>query len=265
MILLAFLLPFSLYLLLLGSLNRRRHPVLVAGTWDFAGILFATSGFLLVGGPAILSSGSEHWRMFWMFGAKGLPGTADGGAPFWAFLAGLYFVVVVGGSAFLFWRQRPLTSIYNADAAVMEQALSRVCDRLGLSPLRSGNLYVFGTGGVALARPPRAEGIQPPHYAPALADGPREEVSTLLIGELVGQAAVLEVDAFAMLRHVTLRWEPARSVLRQEIEGELTRLFASTPVAEHPLGDWLVFAGVVLIGFNLLGTFALVLTNYLYR
>ena len=81
MILLAFLLPFSIYLLLLGNLNRRPHPVLVPGTWDFAGVLFAASGFLLVVGPAVISSGSEGWRMFWLFGARaGLPAVDEGAA-----------------------------------------------------------------------------------------------------------------------------------------------------------------------------------------
>src|SRR4051812_39089865 len=38
LILLAFLLPLGVYLIVLGALNRRRHPVLVSGTWDFIGL-----------------------------------------------------------------------------------------------------------------------------------------------------------------------------------------------------------------------------------
>ena len=42
----------------------RRQPLFVPGPWDFAGILFAASGFLLAGGPALLSSRSETWIDF---------------------------------------------------------------------------------------------------------------------------------------------------------------------------------------------------------
>ena len=36
-------------------INRRRHPTLVGGSWDFLGVLLAASGLLLIGGPALLS------------------------------------------------------------------------------------------------------------------------------------------------------------------------------------------------------------------
>ena len=50
MILLAFVI-LAIYLLILGAINRRQHPLMVYGPWDFAGVLFAASGFLLFGGP----------------------------------------------------------------------------------------------------------------------------------------------------------------------------------------------------------------------
>src|SRR6516225_1457399 len=79
LILLAFLLPFSIYLSILGSINRRRHPVMVSGVTDFIGILFAASGFLLFGGPGILTGLGEEWRMFWLIGKP--PGS--GATGFW--------------------------------------------------------------------------------------------------------------------------------------------------------------------------------------
>src|SRR5262245_57274805 len=106
-----------MYLLILGGINRRQHPLMVSGVWAFIGILFAASGFLLFGGPAILSilTMSERWRGFWLLGKSP---ASSGDAQFmqaWVFLAILYFALVIVGSGMLLWRQRQLTSIYNVE------------------------------------------------------------------------------------------------------------------------------------------------------
>ena len=155
MILVACLLPLAFYLILLGFLNRRRRPVMVWGVWDFIGVLFAASGFLLFGGPAVLSGLHERWRYFWLFG-EGTPTTSGtGGWQFWVFLSVLYFAVVVAGCAAVFAGQRRLTSVYNVEPAGVGRALAEVCDQLGLDPVRSGNLYLFG---LALAAPSERPG-----------------------------------------------------------------------------------------------------------
>ena len=46
MIFVAFLFPLAVYCLVLGLINRRRQPLMVSAGWDFAGLLFAASGFL---------------------------------------------------------------------------------------------------------------------------------------------------------------------------------------------------------------------------
>src|SRR4051794_311738 len=53
--LLAFLLPVGFYCLVLASINRRGRPLLVSGTWDTVGLLFAVSGFFLITIPMLLS------------------------------------------------------------------------------------------------------------------------------------------------------------------------------------------------------------------
>jgi hypothetical protein len=255
LILLAFLLPFSIYLLVLGMVNRRPHPLLVPGTWDFVGLVFAASGFLLVGGPAVLSSGSEGWRMFWLFGSRdALHAGGDGTLALWPLLAAVYFVAVVGGVVYLLFRRRELTAVYNVEPEAFEKALARVFGVLGLNPLRSGNLFVFGAGGAA---------IQLPHTAGA--ERPAGDVPRKSEAGLAGQGAVLEVEPFALLRHVTLRWEPSSSLLRREVEAELARTLAETHVSDHAVGDWLVLVAMGLIAFNLLATFGLTLSNFLRR
>jgi len=38
--------------------------------------------------------------------------------------------------------------------------------------------------------------------------------------EFLGQTAILELEPFPSLRHVTLRWDPPQSLLRRAIENE---------------------------------------------
>ena len=98
MIFVAFFVPLAIYLLVLGHINRQPRPLIISGIYDFAGLLFAVSGFLLCGGPAVLSSLNERWRMFWLLGEGRLAGLGMA-QHFSLVLALFYFVVVVAGSA----------------------------------------------------------------------------------------------------------------------------------------------------------------------
>jgi hypothetical protein len=268
LILLAFLLPFSIYLLLLGILNRRPHPVVIPGTWDFAGILFAAAGFLLVGGPAIISSSSESWRMFWLFGPRGgAPAIDESAVRLWPILASLYFAIILGGAILLLYRRRGLTAIYNVESESFEKAMARVLGSLGVNPIRSGNLFVFGAGSTLSASPQSsASAIQPPHHFPAILESPASAATTSTSdARLIGEPAVLEMDPFPLLRHVTLRWDPANTMLRREIETELARALSGTPTRTNPAGDWMILIAMALIGFNLLVTFGLTMTNLASR
>ncbi len=243
MILLAFLLPFSVYLLLLGIINRRAHPVLIPGVWDFVGILFAASGFLLVVGPAIISSSSESWRMFWLFGTRaGTPEVGDEAGRIWGPVAGLYFVFVVGGAIYLLRRRRCLTAVYNVDTDVFENALGQALSALNLTPIRSGGLLVFS----------QASRLEPSAKGDATVADPASR-------------ALLEVDPFRAMRHVTLRWEPAASPIRREVEGELERALSRVHCTNHAVGDWFVLLALAMLAFNLFATFGLTLSSFVRR
>ena len=133
MILLAFFLPLAFYVLVLGIINRRPHPLLMSGTWDFAGVLFAASGFLIFGGPFVISTLNDSWRMFFLMGPTG---SGHGGGDWlwtlWLLLSLLYFVVVFGGALLLLYLQRKQTVIYNIDQETFDLALNEVGARLGL-------------------------------------------------------------------------------------------------------------------------------------
>jgi len=241
------LLPVAVYLLVLGGINRRRHPLMVSGVWDFIGLLFAASGFLFFGGPALLNSVNERLRGYYVLIV--VVGSI------------LYFLIVVVGSGFLLWRQRSLTSIYNVDPAVVQRCLLQIFERLRLNPVRSGNLYLFGLAGEPSPPVETAhESIRGPHYLPGaittrIDSGSRPPGE----GEFLGQTAILEVDSFASLRHVTLRWDPVDTLFRQEIEAQLQQLLSRIPTEESDVGAWMTVIGLGIMIVVLLAGIALVL------
>jgi hypothetical protein len=267
LILLAFFFPLAVYLLVLGLINRHRHPLLISGVWDGIGLIFGVSGFLLFAGPAILSALNERWRMFWLLGKSDVPlAGADGAWQFWIFLSLLYFLLIVSGAAYYIWRQRRLTAVYNARAAQVERAVTDVCERLGINPIHSGDLFLFGLslGLSSERRGSNGEPIQAPHYLPSAiraGSGHLETVPALTAGErttdptILEQTAILEVESFPFMRHVTLRWDPVDSPLRRMLESELSRQLSETYSDDSPLGGWLLTFGFVLLAFDLTGAF----------
>lgn len=226
MLLLATLLPpLGLYLLVLGWLNRRPRPVMTAGAWDFAGLLFALSGFLLVGGPALLTALDERARLFWLLGeGEASRPTLIGNRLFWIALRILYFALVAGGAAAALRYCRRLTSVYNAEAPAVIHALAQSLDRLGLTHRRSGDCFWVG--------------------------GPMTE---------------LRVEGFPLMRHVTLRWEPADAPIRRAVERELARTLAETPAPDtDSLVGWLLLLlGVTVLFLALFGAVFVLLHNLL--
>ncbi len=273
MIFLACFFPVAVYLLILGGINRRRYPLLVSGVWDFIGLLFALSGFLLLAGPAILASLSERGRNFWLLARiNGLPASLDGSwrSWVWAALSILYFVLVVAGSAFLLRQQRRLTAIYNADAGLVQRCLEHIFEQMRLHPVRSGNLYLFGLAGES-ARPPAVaahESIQGPHCLPGAITTRIDSGHPPAGGEgdFLGQTAILEIEEFAGLRHVTLRWEPVDNLFRREIESQLQQVLARTPTEESEIGAWMLVIGLGLLALLFLGGIILLLVRaWLFR
>jgi hypothetical protein len=223
--------PLAVYLLALGWVNRRPRPVTAAGTWDFAGVLFALSGFLLFGGPALLGSLDEQSRWYWLLGQAEPAAAAAGDGRAGLAVRLLYFAAVAGAAAFALWRGRGLTSIYNVDAHSVFPALEQALRRLGLHALRAGDAFILGQEAAPGVKA-KEEGIQaaPPPAAPP-----------------TRPSAAVHVDVFPLMRHATLRWTPADAAPRREVERELALALAETapPDADSILGAALSLVGVV--------------------
>jgi hypothetical protein len=251
-IVLIFLFPMSIYCLALGLLNRRPGPVLVAGTWDFLGVLFGLSGFLLAGGPAILSNVSGSWRGFLRPDATP---PSDWQRLLMTALLVLYFVLLAAGVLLVLWRRRGATAVYNVETERFEDVFGQVLDSLGLSWARAGNRFYIQAG----------EGL--PAAPAAYSAGVEQRVSAkpLPSPAPAEKAVVVEADPFPLLRHVTVRWGTMDAALRREVEGELARALSGMRTHYNPATGWLLSAASALFILIFLVMLFLLAVNILLR
>lgn len=259
---LVFLCPLGAYCFVLGRVNRRRHPVLVAGVQDCAGLLLALSGFFLGVVPAILTG--FHYRPgdVWLYyHYHPLPSLG----PRWGFLGWVvvwlvYATVVLGGAGWMLARRRWVSVVYNVEPATFDKALAHVLDRLGHGWTRKGRRVWIDVRPAAVKAAGRAAhvlaGARPPGEAgrelPAVPPETPPDYRDLDV--------LLEVESWAALRHVTLTWTPGSDPLRRDVEAALRGVLAQVWTVEHPVGLWFQTASAVVF---LLMFFLTVLYQYL--
>jgi hypothetical protein len=263
------LFPFAVYCLILSVLNRRRHPVLVPGTWDFIGVLFATSGVLLIGCPYALNSFfGEPWQVSWWYPQhERLDRVGLDSESSWVVLSLLYFLILLGAVAWVLWRRRSVTTVYNVAPEALEATLVQEIENLGLTWSRLGNrLYLrVPTGAAPGSLPARA--LSTPQTTHVTATGPSAPERELALSttplpladrEATLRTGVLDVEPFLLMNTVALRWERVDAPVRQEIEGELAGALAQTPAPDSALGAWFIMLGAcsfllmfVVVGFLL--------------
>jgi len=258
LIVLSFLIPPAIYLLTLAFRNRGRHPVMLSGRWDFAGVVFAMSGFLLLGGPAILAALYQRWRLSWVLGrTRFLNGVAENWY-FWISLWILYFAAVIMCIALVMWRRRHQTSIYNIEPSDFDSLLRRALQRLGLPWAcgRAGRI-VFGDGqeisprNSAVGTPAVLAG-QPLPDAPGAAGLPQQPSLQSQLGERAPDVwpklrpAALVVEPFPALRHITLHWRGDYDGIRPAVEEELGVALQQAPAADNPASNWFLSASLCL-------------------
>lgn len=136
--------PVAVYLVWLGSVNRKDRPTVVGGVWDLVGVLAAVSGFVLFGGALLVAGIQSNAR----FAARGnwdqLRAAWDREQAMWLAIAGGY-LLVAGGSAVLglVARSRSL-SVYNTSRERVEAVLDEVLTGLGVNAARYGNIWSDG-------------------------------------------------------------------------------------------------------------------------
>jgi len=253
---LVFLFPVAAYCLFLAMLNNRPQPTMIAGPWDFAGVLFATSGFLLVGGPSALSAFHTRSRMALAQGQLPSPSSLfEGNWTFWALLWLLYFVVILGGAAIFLMRRQPVTVIYNILPDILDESLLRALAQLRLQATRVGNRLFLSPAAEPLTADPTSQSIQPAARYP---DGPLKPALAGSVAESVAEASpgsrpALEIEAFPMMRNLSLRWQPGSETLRRDVEAELARELAKCSTEDNPVAGWFLTLASCLFGVLFLG------------
>lgn len=204
-----FLLPLGIYLLGLGYVNRRSSPLMVSGTWDAVGLLFALSGFLIFGGPAVLTALHDRWRVLWLMGDPGAVRVSlDFYRPWWVILGCNYFVIVIAVVMWHLHRARYLTHIYNLETAIIRQELLVSCHTMNLVPKVIGDQYRFEVGA-------RSENLQ--------------------------------LEAFESFSHVTLCWSHPNSPVRLALERNLAERLRWVESSTSEVGPWLTVAGMIVL------------------
>jgi hypothetical protein len=244
-----FFFPVAVYCLILGMINRRPHPVMVSGPWDFLGLLFAASGLILFGGPALLAAlydKSVRDFLLGRFRAADLE-FADLLAQWWRIWL-FYYIAVVAGGAFLVWYRRGKTAVYNVELALFDETLAQVLDQLGVEWTRMANRIFIGfrTGGNRLLSAKLAN--PSPSFEPHVLAGAftRETVKPAPLVPRQDQEAVVDVEPFQATRHITLNWRSSTGLIREEVEAELSKALAELPTRENPAAGWFMVAATAL-------------------
>ncbi len=259
---LVFLCPLGAYCFVLGRINRRRHPVLVAGVQDCAGLLLALSGFFLGVVPAILTG--FHYRPgdVWLYyHYHPLPGLGHRwGFVGWAFVWLVYGTVVLGGAGWMLARRRWVSVVYNVEPAMFDKALAHVLDHLGYGWAWKGRRYWIDVRPAAVQAAGRAAHVLANASPPGEAGRELPAVPPETPPDCRDLDILLEVEPWAALRHVTLTWTPGSDPLRREVEAALKQALGNVWTEDHSVGLWFQTASAVVF---LLMFFLTVLYQYM--
>jgi hypothetical protein len=276
-----FIFPLAVYCTFLGMINRRTRPLLVSGTWDFLGILLATSLFLLFLGPVLLLSGTFRENLNDMPFQRSFGTLAEATTNLlveWWVAWLLYYVLVLGGAAYLLWLRRNTTVIYNVEQRAVETALARVVERLGLDASRLGNRVFLGVNAapVPLTAPAEVSShitANPTPAGQAHPSGPlRDRAGLAGAGEsrarpsgLLDEQVTIDVEPFELLSNVTLHWRKASPSARATLVRELRQELAETHTPENVAGTWFLGIATLLFLVILMLTTVFVLALFLAR
>lgn len=133
--------PVAFYLCWLTTVNRRDKPTVVNGAWDFAGVLAALSGFLVVGGLLLLSVVQNDPRLFAGGSFKELQDVFERQWQYWILVL-VGYVSLIGLMAVSAFRGRAKwLSVYNVDADTVDEAVDQAIKQAGLTAVRHGNVW----------------------------------------------------------------------------------------------------------------------------
>lgn len=220
MILLILFLPVSIYLIWVGGISRQSRPSIVGGAWDFVALMFAGSGLILAGLPAVITSIYETWRRYWLTGEGPIPfASLEGSRWFWISIWLLYFVMVLSLAAIFIYRRRCWTCYYNVESGAFDSAVAEALEQSGYQHRKFGNLYIL-------------------HNAE---DGSEEK---------------MEVEVFPFLNHGTVYFNKPESLLSKHLISLISQELINTSTPHHWGGLLLMFLGFFVMFLTVIGQLA---------
>jgi hypothetical protein len=151
--------PLAIYLLWLAQITRRSRPFMIAGAWDFAGLLIGLSGFVFVGGGLVLSLLQSNFR-YWMRGNfESLRAAWAQERGSWTLLACTYLALVVCWIILTLSSRRRSLVVYNIDPVLFEDTLVEIFEHQNRPIERRGNLWVSGVPLFELENFPRGRTV----------------------------------------------------------------------------------------------------------
>jgi hypothetical protein len=214
---------------------------MVWGPWDFLGVLLATSGLLVFGGPAALTMFYDKEVRDFLVGRFHLAHFSSLFFKWWGLWV-VYYLLVLASAACLIWSRRTKTAVYNVEPAVLDDVLAGALERLGLEWTRLGNRVFIGfparpgaEAHVAAGAPPQRPGTARAGLAPP------------------GREAILDIEPFYATRHVTLSWAYTAGPVREQVEAELARALGEVCARDNPASTWLMLAASFLFALIFFG------------
>lgn len=258
-LLIIFLFPVAIYCSILAGINRRTKPLMVSGVWDCVGLLFASSGFLLVAGPAILSAlfDNDIKPMLLRGGRTVLPVWIGSVLGNWGFYWLFYYGGIIIGSFFLLRARLRNTIIYNIDSIVFEHLLSNL--------LGESRFYWNRQGKKIFVNYHRTvpEELELTENKTAITVEKRKLSSNQVPLDSLDESSYLEIDEFPGACNVTLSWHGEALNFRFEIESELQNKLEAVYTEENPAGTWLLGISGAIFLLMILGML-MVIVSFLF-
>ncbi len=255
---LLFLFPLSVYLAVLAGLNRRERPAMVAGVWDYVGLLFGLSGFLLIAAPAIL----------YVIYLRSMPGMLARGVEqpvydfflwSWArFGLAAYYIVLVALVAYSLWVRTRAMVVYNIKPETFDHVFGDLLTGRGFRWSQKGNKWYLDQSKEAQTPAPSARSEFSEHVTAAKSISQRPSPQPVALAkQRLWHVATL--DVFDLFWNVTIWWHQVPQDMRVELERDLRARLQSVPPSENPAAGWLLAASGVLFGVIIVCVVGLVL------
>lgn len=146
------LMPITFYLCWLGAIHKRSQPTVVSGRWDFAIVLAALSGFLLVGGVLLLTLVQSDSRFVFRGNFEQLRQGWEQSQGAWLFVVVGYILLIVATASLTLVNRSRWLSIYHIETHAVELAIERALHGANLgNAARYGNRWAKGPGIVEFA------------------------------------------------------------------------------------------------------------------